>query len=419
MADNKDLTLDELLAKEAETHAPELQCKIGEYYEHNENSEEAFKWYSLAAAQEYPEGQCNLGLMYYYGKGVECDYKKANELLTLSGNIFELRRMQVRIADEYFDKGNKGYDEDSYDENLDEALNWYLPVADDANDYTDYAQNRAGYIYEKQKNYTEAIKWFKRASKKNNVNAQYNLGRLYYRGLGVQKDTIQAGKLFEKALRNGYDYGILLNFCFEYGDSNNPDKFFFELLKNGAKKGDGNRLVNVLNILLLEADCTKEIDNCVEEAYRWLSGAIKKGFVKEDFLFGDEHEFYWVDYDDENWAESKWVQNYAKLCAKFGYNKSDIGKAFYDKGFGGDAAPWWILAAKEGEFNEKYMDFLLDCADRYHNGYHFEMAIKCYSILAEKGETYAMCNMGECYRDLENYELEFYWYKKAADLDKN
>ncbi len=33
MADNKELTLDELLAKEAETHSPEIQCKLGEYYQ--------------------------------------------------------------------------------------------------------------------------------------------------------------------------------------------------------------------------------------------------------------------------------------------------------------------------------------------------------------------------------------------------
>ena len=35
------------------------------------------KLYRFAAEQEYAEAQCNLGVMYYEGYGVEQDYKEA------------------------------------------------------------------------------------------------------------------------------------------------------------------------------------------------------------------------------------------------------------------------------------------------------------------------------------------------------
>jgi hypothetical protein len=43
---------------------------------------EAARWYTLAAAQKHPEGQCNLGVMYLQGKGVTQDDAKAVELFS-------------------------------------------------------------------------------------------------------------------------------------------------------------------------------------------------------------------------------------------------------------------------------------------------------------------------------------------------
>lgn len=42
------------------------------------------KWYKLAAEQEYPEAQCNLGICYKYGYGIDKDEKEADKWLELA-----------------------------------------------------------------------------------------------------------------------------------------------------------------------------------------------------------------------------------------------------------------------------------------------------------------------------------------------
>ena len=43
------------------------------------NYKKAFEWYEKVASQGFADAQYNLGNMYYYGEGVEKDSKKAIE----------------------------------------------------------------------------------------------------------------------------------------------------------------------------------------------------------------------------------------------------------------------------------------------------------------------------------------------------
>lgn len=47
--------------------------------------------------------------------------------------------------------------------------------------------------------YEKARQWYEQAVVQDHVEAQYNLGVLYYEGLGVPQDTTKARELFEKA----------------------------------------------------------------------------------------------------------------------------------------------------------------------------------------------------------------------------
>ena len=49
MSNEKEMTLNELLAKEAETHDSHIQFLLGRYYEEQEDYENSFKWCKLAA----------------------------------------------------------------------------------------------------------------------------------------------------------------------------------------------------------------------------------------------------------------------------------------------------------------------------------------------------------------------------------
>ena len=66
------------------------------------------------------------------------------------------------------------------------------------------AQNNLAAIYVKKKNYTEALKWLRKAVQKNYMIAESNLANMYYNGQGVKKNYTKAAngiiKLLYKAI---------------------------------------------------------------------------------------------------------------------------------------------------------------------------------------------------------------------------
>lgn len=63
---------------------------------------------------------------------------------------------------------------------------------------------------ETSQNHLEAIKHFKRAARGGHKQAQHYLGLMYYKGLGVAKDNIEAYKWFDLAASNGDKVGMVL-----------------------------------------------------------------------------------------------------------------------------------------------------------------------------------------------------------------
>ena len=55
------------------------------------------------------------------------------------------------------------------------------------------------------KDYSEAVKWYRKAAEQGNVNAQHNLGLCYYYGTGVGVDKSEALKWLQKAGDKGHN----------------------------------------------------------------------------------------------------------------------------------------------------------------------------------------------------------------------
>ena len=53
--------------------------------------------------------------------------------------------------------------------------------------------------------YKEAVKWYTKAAEQGDVDAQYNLGLMYYNGEGVPKDLVQAYAWYDVAKANGQE----------------------------------------------------------------------------------------------------------------------------------------------------------------------------------------------------------------------
>ncbi|MBH1971825.1 sel1 repeat family protein [Moraxellaceae bacterium AER2_44_116] len=69
------------------------------------------------------------------------------------------------------------------------------------------AQYNLGFMYAKgrgvEKNYSEAFFWFLRAAKNGDSESQYHLAGMYENGLGVAQDYYQAAKWYRKAAEQG------------------------------------------------------------------------------------------------------------------------------------------------------------------------------------------------------------------------
>src|SRR5215469_1014170 len=68
---------------------------------------------------------------------------------------------------------------------------------------TPEAQARLGNDYLKQKDYSSAMTWFRKAAERDNPVAENNIGWLYENGFGVKQDYTEAMNWFHKAASQG------------------------------------------------------------------------------------------------------------------------------------------------------------------------------------------------------------------------
>ena len=133
-----------------------------------------------------------------------------------------------------YQKGLSFYNKKDYSE----AVKWYRKAAEQGR--TD-AQFNLGYCYDKgqgvSQDYTEAVKWYRKAAEQGNASAQCNLGYCYQFGQGVSQDYSEAVKWYRKAAEQGsasaqYNLGL----CYQYGHGVSQD--YSEAVKWYRKAAD-------------------------------------------------------------------------------------------------------------------------------------------------------------------------------------
>lgn len=158
---------------------------------------EALIWYQKAAEYGHSGAQCNLGVMYEGGMGVERDSFQAARWYRMAagqGNVAAQHNLGYMYAH------GRGVAED-----FSEALRWYMKAAEQG-----YARSQCniGFIYAQGKgvaqDYAEAARWFRMAAEQGSTLAQYNLGGMYENGYGLPKDSSEAARWYRKAADNGH-----------------------------------------------------------------------------------------------------------------------------------------------------------------------------------------------------------------------
>lgn len=183
------------------------QYELGIKYEKGEGGvpkdfARAMAAYRSAAEQGHAGAQRNLGLMYYFGEGVETNLPEAFRWISLSaGQGHAIAQYNVGLL-YYFGSGTS--------KDLSRAVEWLTKSAEQG--YPD-AQFNLGVMSLNGEgtppSLAKAVEWFAKAAEGGNAGAQLNLGIMYSGDNGgVIKDLVQAFKWAALAAEAGQDDAV-------------------------------------------------------------------------------------------------------------------------------------------------------------------------------------------------------------------
>ena len=252
---------------------------------------------------------------------------------------------------------------------------------------TQYSNENVGEIFSKgtiefkNKNYSEAVKYFRKAAEQGHALSQSYLGVCYYEGNGVSKNESEAVKWYRKAAEQGERTAQFnLGNCYYYGIGVSKDLLeSVKWFKRSAEQG------------VIEAQCKlgvcyyegNGVSKDVSEAVKWFKKSAEQGNAEAQS---------WVGYCYENGSGVK----------------KEISEAF----------KWYKKSAEQGyAFSQNRLGVF------YHEGISvskdFTEAFKWFKKSAEQGNAEAQSWMGYCYENGSGVKKEiseaFKWYKKSAE----
>ena len=184
----------------------------------------------------------------------------------------------------------------------------YIPVNDAEEAYNigcDYCYGENG----KQKDYPEAVKWFRKAAEQGHTFAQYNLGVCYYNGWGVPQDYSEAVKWYRKAAVQGYaDAQCNLGYCYHSGQG--VPKDYSEAVKWYRKAAEQGYAV-AQTFLGICYYIGEGVPLDFSEAVKWFRKAAEQGNMYAQYNLGNC--YYYGHGVTEDYSEAvKWYRKAAE-----------------------------------------------------------------------------------------------------------
>ena len=157
---------------------------------------EAARWLQRAADQEQAEAQSMLGTMYYFGEGVPQNHLEASRLFR--------RAAEQGHPDARRWLGTLYHNGTGVPQNYAEAARWLRYAADQGDAE---AQSKLGIMHYfgegVPQNYLECARLFRLAAEAGNPDARRWLGTLYYDGTGVPQSYLEAARWYRLAAHQG------------------------------------------------------------------------------------------------------------------------------------------------------------------------------------------------------------------------
>jgi uncharacterized protein len=284
----------------------------------------------------------------------------------------------ISLAFAGFDDGVAAYERNDYTSALDE----FLPIAQ-GGDVS--AQFILGFMYEKglgvPQDDVAAVEWYRKAAIQDDSDAQFILGIMYYKGRGVSQDHKKAVEWYRKAAeQSDAEAQFVLGLMYKDG--------------KGVPKNGG-------------------------EAARWFKKAAGQGYASAEWLLANMYRFGdGVPQDDVVAAE--WFHKSAKSGDASSQNY--LGNIYSEgRGVSQDhkkAVEWYRKAAEQG-----YAEAQFNLGNNYIAGEgvikDVVEATKWFRKAAEQGDASAQYNLGLMHVNgagiPQNYILAYMWWSLSAN----
>ena len=247
--------------------------------------------------------------------------------------------------------------------------------------------------------------------------SQFDVGKRYYDGEGVEQNFEQAVFWYIRAAEQGYAAAQnSLGYCYLYGKGveQNYEKAIYWYTKS-AEQGYATAQRN----LGLCYEKGQGVQQSYEQAVYWYTKSAEQGYALAQNNLGICYEKgQGVEQNYEQavyWYTKAAEQGLARAQCNLGYcyyNGQGVQKSYEQ------AAYWFTKSAEQGYARAQYN---LGVCYKQGQGVEqsYEQAIYWYTKSAERGYDCAQCNLGYCYESgngvQQSYEQAVFWYTKSAE----
>lgn len=400
-----------LLEKAANEGNVDAKFHIADIYNENEMYDKAFPIYQELADKEYIYGKAQVGLYYFYGyyvdknKSKAVEYFKECEDITLEGEEENIRAQAMDLL------GDCYYYGDGIEKDFKRSFECYLNAAEAGNIS---AQNDVAYAYEMgegvDKDITKAVEWYQTASENGNKYAMRNLANCYKKGIGVTQDANLAFKWFKLAAENGNltannDLGL----C--YLEGHGTEKNESEAIKHFTISADnGNNKYAQFNLGKCYLNGTG-VKQDKAKAKELLEKAAQQGHEEAKkllFEFGGMSEKVQELLNKANGGDSNAQYDLASCYWNGDGVAVNLKEAFY----------WYKKSAEQGNYNGE--NALGNCY-KWGQGVdqNYSLAMDWYLKAAKRNHHYAQYSLGEMYEKGLGVKIDLEtalgWYQAAAE----
>ena len=146
-------------------------------------------------------------------------------------------------------------------------------------------QNAIGASFFNEKDYTEAVNWYRKSAEQGHAGGQANLGYMYRNGFGVTKDYIESVKWYRKSAEQGDAVGQV-NLGYMYRNGFGVTQDYVEAVKWYRKSADQGNAVALRNMGVVYENGYGVAQDYVE-AVKWYRKSIENGDVDAQIGLGN------------------------------------------------------------------------------------------------------------------------------------